>query len=128
LIGNAQMELARYCVSGLAMQVVWRGGCASVLICSPSLVYLRRCRAHFQVRHAVDSMTSGWLTAAAQLLQGAIEEGEEAVRRASDGAVGQGTPRTVHHCVVTTGQLVATLGKLVLFGLDRWFPADCVYR
>ena len=34
---------------------------------------------------------------------------------------------SVHHVVVTTGQLIPTLAKLLICGLDAHVPAECIY-
>lgn len=33
----------------------------------------------------------------------------------------------MHHVVVTTGQLIPTLAKLLICGLDTYVPADGIY-
>lgn len=66
-----------------------------------------------------NALTGGWLTSAQHLLT-------DITSLAAAGSFGGGRPVAVHHFVVSTGQLVATLGKMVLFDLAHAVPAQNV--
>ena len=70
-----------------------------------------------------DTLTRGWLRHAAQLLQDCTAAASAAPEAAATSA-GAELPasRRVANILVSAGQLVATLAKLLLFRLDRFFP------
>ena len=79
-------------------------------------------RAHHKCRQSLfeqtDALTGGWLSRAAALLADC-----SASLAAAAGAPG----RPVLHQAVTSGQLVPTLGKLLLFRLDAFFRPEDVF-
>ncbi|KAK9855487.1 hypothetical protein WJX84_010946 [Apatococcus fuscideae] len=75
-----------------------------------------------------DTLTRGWLRHAAQLLQDCTAAASAAPEAAATSA-GAELPasRRVANILVSAGQLVATLAKLLLFRLDRFFPIQNIY-
>ncbi|KAG2454220.1 hypothetical protein HYH02_001254 [Chlamydomonas schloesseri] len=94
----------------------------------------------------VEALTGGWVAAARRLLTGlntAVEQ--QAARRAAATAAGEDEAaaagpwlgitapppalsyRRVRHVLVSAGHLVATLGKLLMWGLDEHFDIRDVY-
>lgn len=70
---------------------------------------------HKKLRAQLESATGHWLRSSTALLE-AISD------------LGAAKGITVRHVIVTTGQLVATLGKMLMFGLPtHLIPADNVY-
>lgn len=79
-----------------------------------------------------DELTGGWLRHGAQLLHDCTSAAEAAPAAAQAASAAAGkrnaplpqAPAHVANILVSAGQLVATLGKLMLFHLDSYFPIE----
>ncbi len=69
-----------------------------------------------------DALTQGWLRHAAKLLNDCTAAAEAAPAAGRPAAAAGQPPRSVLNVLVSSGQLVATLGKLLLFRLNSYFP------
>lgn len=76
-----------------------------------SLLTPDQAAAHNALYEETDRITGGWLQASHDLLL----------------ALQNAKPGKVEHIVVSSGQLVATLAKLMLFKLDKFFPLSHIY-
>ncbi|GLI65323.1 hypothetical protein VaNZ11_008866 [Volvox africanus] len=81
-----------------------------------------------------EKLTGGWVAAARQLLAGVTATAATSAAAATPPASRPGAPgravlafRSVRHVLVSAGHLVATLGKLVLWGLDKYFDIRDIY-
>ncbi|KAK9833852.1 hypothetical protein WJX74_007877 [Apatococcus lobatus] len=86
-----------------------------------------------QLYEATNELTGGWLQHGAQLLRDCTAVAKAApaaatqAASAGEHAAQRQAPAHVANVLVSAGQLVATLAKLLLFRLDGYFPIENVY-
>ncbi|GIL55655.1 hypothetical protein Vafri_11200 [Volvox africanus] len=99
----------------------------------PGVMGSEQLRERASILADAEKLTGGWVAAARQLLAGVTATA--AVNAAAASPLSRpGAPerpvlafRSVRHVLVSAGHLVATLGKLVLWGLDEYFDIRDIY-
>ncbi|GFR48647.1 hypothetical protein Agub_g10600, partial [Astrephomene gubernaculifera] len=74
-----------------------------------------------------EELTGGWVAAARRLLTEVTSAAAASAEGGAPPAAAEVTFRRVRHVLVSAGHLVATLGKLLLWGLDEHFDIRDVY-
>lgn len=75
-----------------------------------------------------DKVTGGWLSHASALLAACTAQlGGGSIACAADGTADGSAPLEVVHVAVTSGQLIPSLAKLLLFRLGEHIPAEHVW-